>query len=361
MNEISLCMIVKNEEDVLARCLTSVRDIADEIVIVDTGSMDRTKEVAAEFSAKIYNFTWCDDFSAARNYAFSKATKDFILWLDADDVIEDSERVKLIELKKTLTDKIDVVMLKYNVGFDKNGKANFSFYRERILRRVKDFKWNDPIHEYIEINGEVIMKDIAITHRKAHAKTGRNLKIYEGYIKEKKELSPRSMYYYGKELFENERYRDAAIQFDKYLQKNEGWVEDKISACFFLSICYELLGDKENRLSTLYRSFDYDVPRSEICCRIGKYFEEKEFYYQAIFWYELATKLKKTDNFIGFLLHEYSGYYPHIQMCVCYDRLGRYEDAKMHNELAGKFKSNDTAVEYNIEYFKKMESSTNLV
>jgi glycosyltransferase involved in cell wall biosynthesis len=355
MNKISLCMIVKNEEDVLERCLTSVRDIIDEIIIVDTGSTDRTKEVATTFSAKIYEFAWCDDFSAARNYAFSKATKDFILWLDADDVIEELERVKLLELKKELSNKIDVVMLKYNVGFDKNGEVNFSFYRERILRRAKQFKWVDPIHEYIETSGNVIIKDIAVTHRKIHANTGRNLRIYEGYIEAKKELSPRSLYYYGKELYENKRYCDAVIQFNKYLLKNEGWVEDKISACFFLSICYELLGDKDNMQNVLFKSFNYDVPRAEICCRIGNYFEEKSCYYQAIFWYELATKLKKPDDFIGFLLHDYNGYYPHIQMCVCYDRLGRYEDAKKHNELAGKYKPNDQAVAYNKEYFEDMK------
>lgn len=350
MDKISLCMIVKNEEDVLARCLASVKDIIDEIIIVDTGSTDRTKEVASAFSAKIYDFTWCDDFSAARNYAFSKATKDFILWLDADDIIEERERSKFLELKKELSDQIDVVMLKYNVGFDENGEVNFSFYRERILRRAKQFKWVDPIHEYMDISGNVIMKDIAVTHRKLHASTGRNLKIYEGYIEEKKELSERSMYYYGKELYENKRYQDAVIQFNKYLLKNKGWVEDKISACFFLSICYEVLGEKDNMLNALFKSFDYDVPRSEICCKIGDYFKEKSSYYQAIFWYELATILKKPDNFIGFLLHDYNGYYPHIQMCVCYDRLERYEDAKRHNELAGKFKPNDLAVAYNVKY-----------
>ncbi len=71
---ISLCMIVRNEEKVLARCLESVRGCVDEIVIVDTGSSDATKEIAARYTDRIYDFEWIDDFSAARNYAFEQAT-----------------------------------------------------------------------------------------------------------------------------------------------------------------------------------------------------------------------------------------------------------------------------------------------
>ena len=84
MVSISVCMIVKNEEAVLKRCLDSLKGIAEEIVVVDTGSTDRTKEIAAEYTDKIYDFTWVHDFSAARNFAFSKATKDYIYSADAD-------------------------------------------------------------------------------------------------------------------------------------------------------------------------------------------------------------------------------------------------------------------------------------
>ena len=75
MVTVSLCMIVKNEEDVLARCLRSAMDVVDEIVIVDTGSTDRTREIAGRFTSRVYDFTWIDDFAAARNYAFSLAER----------------------------------------------------------------------------------------------------------------------------------------------------------------------------------------------------------------------------------------------------------------------------------------------
>ena len=78
MVTITLCMIVKNEEKVLKRCLESIRDLMDEIVIVDTGSTDRTKEIAAKYTDQIYDFEWVNDFSAARNFAFSRAATIFI-------------------------------------------------------------------------------------------------------------------------------------------------------------------------------------------------------------------------------------------------------------------------------------------
>lgn len=75
MITVSLCMIVKNEEDILARCLDSLKGLMDEIIIVDTGSTDRTKEIAANYTDKIYDFSWCDDFAAARNFFFFKGYK----------------------------------------------------------------------------------------------------------------------------------------------------------------------------------------------------------------------------------------------------------------------------------------------
>ena len=84
---ISVCLIVKNEEDVIERCLESVKGFSDELIVVDTGSSDKTKEIVRKFTDKLYDFEWIDNFSAARNYAFSKAKCDYLFWLDADDIV----------------------------------------------------------------------------------------------------------------------------------------------------------------------------------------------------------------------------------------------------------------------------------
>lgn len=140
MITVSLCMIVKNEEAKLNQCLSSARDIADEIVVVDTGSGDGTKGIAARYTDKIYDFEWIDDFSAARNYAFSKATMEYILWLDADDLLLPEDRERLLKLKRELSPEVDAVMMKYNTGFDEKGNVVFSYFRERLSKRSRNFQ-----------------------------------------------------------------------------------------------------------------------------------------------------------------------------------------------------------------------------
>ena len=88
MSSLSLCMIVKNEEAVLERILKPISEIMDEILIADTGSSDRTKEIAEQYTSQIFDFVWCDDFSAARNFLVEKVCTDYWMWLDADDVMD---------------------------------------------------------------------------------------------------------------------------------------------------------------------------------------------------------------------------------------------------------------------------------
>ena len=95
---ISLCVITRDEEQFLARCLSSVRELADEIIVVDTGSVDRTMEIAGLFGARVYDFEWTEDFSAARNFSLSKATGDWIFSLDADEIISEQDHIHLRNL-----------------------------------------------------------------------------------------------------------------------------------------------------------------------------------------------------------------------------------------------------------------------
>ncbi|MCI9479895.1 MAG: glycosyltransferase family 2 protein [Lachnospiraceae bacterium] len=353
MPTISLCMIVKNEEMNLARCLDSVADLVEEIIIVDTGSKDRTVEIASHYTTKVYLHPWKDDFSDARNYSFSKAAMDYCMWMDADDILEEGEKDKFLKLKQSLTPDIDMVMMKYHTAFDEAGKPSFSYFRERWIRNCGLYRWIGAVHEVIPPKGRILYSDLGICHKKTGpGSPDRNLKIYQKLLAEGKQLEPRQQYYYGRELYYHEEYKEAVCVFEQFLLSEEGWIENKIEACAICARCYEKLGQEQAALLTLLRSMSFDLPRAELCCEIGKYFLEHESFYHAIYWYETALKIPKNEYSGGFILSDCYDYIPLLQLCVCYDKLGDRQKAKEYNERAGVCKPYSKAYLYNKQYFE---------
>ena len=355
MQTISLCMIIRDEEEVLARCLDSISDLVDEIIIVDTGSLNNTKAIAEIYTNHIYDFPWIDDFSAARNFAFSKATMDYCMWLDADDILTQTDRELFRKMKKSLDGSEDVIMMKYHVAFDEKNNPTFSYYRERILRRAAGFIWEGAVHEVIAPRGKILYSEAAVSHKKMRpGDPQRNIRIFEKLLADGKELNPRQQFYYGRELFYHERYQDSIAMLENFLNEKRGWLENNIEACMQLSACYEKIGDTEQRLCSLFKSFIFDTPRAEICCGIGNYFFELEEYKTAIFWYELAAACVKNETSGGFVMLDCYDYIPYIQLCVCYDKMGDLQSAERYNDKAGEVKPHDAAYLQNKEYFRKM-------
>ena len=352
---ISLCMIVKDEEKVLARCLDSVRSCVDEIIIVDTGSTDATKEIARRYTARIYDFKWRDDFSAARNFSFSLAEMDYILWLDADDVLTPENAAALRRLKSS-PPEADVIMMKYQTAFDENGNCVFSYYRERLIRRTAPAVWRGRVHEAVEFAGRVFYSDIAVTHRSVKTVySDRNLRIYERQIADGEALSPRDTFYYGRELYYHQRYQQAATVLENFLRSGQGWRENCIEACKILSYCRAASDDPDGALDALTWTFRYGAPRAEICCEIGNLFMLQEDYQTAAFWFELARTRPREDVSGAFISDDCYGFLPCIQLCVCYDRMGDRQKAEAYNTLAGKYRPHAPSYLYNVQYFAQAE------
>lgn len=351
---LALCMIVKNEEDTLPTCLNSVETIFDEIIIVDTGSTDKTIEIAKKYTDSVYNFEWKDNFSAARNFAFSKSISDYLMWLDADDIILPEDANKLKKLKNKLDGKIREILALYNVGFDEYGKVTLSYYRERIFLRDAGFLWSGYVHETIPIVKDCIYADFAITHHKIHpSETERNLKIYEK-IKSKGEiLDARNSFYYARELYYNNKKDKAIQEFTKFLSCSDGYVENKINACSLLADCLKSKG--ESPLPILFKSFEFGLPRAEICCDIGKYFFENHSYAEAIYWYEEALSKKPIPFNGGFVFPDCYDFIPYIQLCVLYYKIGNIEQAILFNEKASAIKPYDKAVLFNKNFFDNLK------
>ena len=353
MVSVSLCMIVKNEEEVLGRCLDSAADLVDEIVIVDTGSTDRTKEIAARYTGKIFDFPWRNDFSAARNESFARASMDYCMWLDADDVLLEGDRAAFLELKEALDPSVSVVMAPYHTGFDGSGRVTFSYYRERLVKNRAGMVWEGAVHEAVAPAGKIRYADFAVTHRKARpGDPDRNLRIYQAQLDAGKTLEPRQRFYYGRELYYHQRWAEALAVFEAFLSDGRGWVENDIDAC------QEKLGRPEAALAALFRTFSYDRPRAEVCCELGRWFFERERYSQAAYWYALALTCPRDDRRGGFVSPDCYGYLPCIQLCVCYSRLGDRKRAETFNELAAACKPDSPAVLHNRAVFQSLPEQT---
>lgn len=341
MITISLCMIVKNEEERLPNILNCAKNIADEIIVVDTGSEDRTKEIARLFQAQVFDYNWTDDFAAARNFSFSKASKDYILWLDADDSLEYLEQLELLKLKQVLDPKVDAVLMKYCIYTGVIGDSVTTFYRERLVKRSKNFQWREPVHEYLDFNGEILTTDICICHTSKKSNSPRNLRIYEKMLSEGKKLNVRNHYYLARELFNCGRFDEAVTHFENLLALREDITLYYLDACIRLAICYAARNNHDKVLDSLHRSFKYDVPRAEVCCRLGYYYKSREDYKKAIFWFELATKLRKATENWGMVEYDCWDFVPYTELCSCYYRVGHPEAALYYNSLALETKPKD--------------------
>lgn len=174
---LSLCMIVKDEEQHLARCLLSVKPVVDEMIVVDTGSTDRTSDIAKAFGAKVFDFPWSNDFSAARNHSLSMAAGDWILVMDADEVISELDHPALrniVKKKDTKPAAYAMVTRNYtNEVATKGWTANDRKYRReeagtgwfpskkvRLFPNKKGIRFQNPVHELVEASVRTIGLEI---------------------------------------------------------------------------------------------------------------------------------------------------------------------------------------------------------
>lgn len=345
--EISLCMIVKDEEEVIERCIKSVIEVVDEIIIVDTGSVDSTISIAEKLGAKVYNFEWENDFSKARNYSFSKATKDYILWLDADDVLEESSLEEFKKIKNELNENIDSVMMNYIINVNEENIPIYTIRRNRLVKKVNNFKWKGMVHEYLEVEGKIYISNINIYHKKEKETTDRNLKIYENMIENGEELSARDMYHYGCELYKNNKYDESIVQFETYIDSKDEWIDAIRKTLNNLIEIYIAKGDIENQIKYILKLSDYDIPRAEFCCKLGYSYLQKQQINESIYWYNMALNAKCIEYYARLDDYDSKTFTPWFYLGVCNIIKGDYKNAHKCNERAYFYKPNDILAKNN--------------
>ena len=288
---ISLCMIAKNEEEMLRECLERVKPIVDEMIVVDTGSTDETKDIAESVGAMVYDFPWQDDFSKARNFAINKARSEWILVLDADEYLS----TKDLSTIKSLTDRSDVdgFRLCQRSYTDRVGTRNFypckGEYEEekgflgyvtahlvRLFRNDPKIFFEGQVHEVVERVMQAHGKtwestEIPLHHygfSKSDTISGQKKKIYHKLGKIKAESDPddpRAYFDLGVQLIEIEEYNEALSVLDRAYRLRPDWVP----LLFNIGLAHDKLNDTMEAIRFYQAALAYESHHHATLSNLG--------------------------------------------------------------------------------------------
>lgn len=304
---VSVCMIVKNEEKVLARCLDSLKGLYEELIIVDTGSTDSTKEIAAGYTDKIYDFTWTGSFADARNFSFSKATMEYIYTADADEILNEENRQKFLKLKQCLLPEIDIVQMIYTNQLEFNTTYNYDEeLRPKLYKRLRTFEWVEPLHEQVRLEPLVYDSEIKITHAPENNHSKRDFSCYKKLIESGEKLSKHLFEMYVRELYiagDEGDFIEAEPYFLKEIEIRES-VDEVVKAALVLIRAARYQGNALGLLKYSSRIFALAaepstgvlVP-SELCYELGEYYLGVNEKAEAKMWFTNA--LTETDSIIS--------------------------------------------------------------
>ena len=361
MKKISLCLIVKDEEKVLERCINSLKGCYDELIIVDTGSTDDTINIAKKLGARVEHFKWIDDFAAARNYAFSFATGDWIMWVDADDVLmkEDTKRFREI-VHSHDNDDVMGINFPYIYSHESTGTGeipNFKYHRLRIMKKESNPVWIGRIHEYNKIEGKTINCDEIDFHHyrdegKGTQNTARNLRILKKVVDDcSPEDKPRYLFYYGKECIYNNMLDEAIKAFKEYIPLSN-WIPEKHRAMYEMAVCYQIKGDIDNAKKYAHESMLIDEDFVDPYILLGKIAYNNKEWQRCIKWMTAATKCNAPQvKFFDYI--PYHTYVPYDFMSICYWNLGNKEKALETINKCLEYKPNDERYLHNKKWYEE--------
>jgi glycosyltransferase involved in cell wall biosynthesis len=332
----SLALIARNEEETIARVLDDASEFCDELVVVDTGSTDATREVAKAHGAQVHSFEWIDDFSAARNFSFDQCHGEWIVWLDADDRVPPIAQEGFRSLREELAgrDDLDGVMVTYRRQFSDQDPdvCTYSFDRDRVVRRAAQLRWAGPVHEVVALPAGRWMRwpSAWVEHRPLPEswakKRDRNLRILERAIGSG-DRSPRTLFYYANELRDHQRFEEALASYREYLEVSDlEW--EKYAALLHMADCAGAVGRLDERLRLLFDAVALDSRRAEAFNRLGAYFYERREFQRAIPFFVAATSLERPMD--GFISDSDYAWLPWDYLAICLSECGRPREALEH-------------------------------
>lgn len=352
MHPISVCIIAKNEEQRIERCLVSIKPYDFEIIVVDTGSTDRTKEIARKYADQVLDFTWCDDFSAARNFSLRAASHNWIFMLDCDEQIKSIDVEELTWFRKHLSGSVGSVSRENIVTENGVSSINNTDYTERFFDK-RLYHYTGMIHEQLtpirgkEISAYLLKTTLLHTgydmdEEERIAKYNRNLTLLQKQLLQEPN-NPYLYYQLGKtcEIIGNFaqscEYYDKGLSFD--LDPELAYVQAMV-----VSYGNALLrtGQEETALGFegIYDTFS---PVADFVYLMGNIYKQNQMYEQALSQYQKAIgiPLCKQNGANSFLPLYQIG-----EICLqlgdipsaiaCYQKCGNFTPAKERLEILNK-------------------------
>lgn len=340
MHPISVCIIAKNEENRIEKCLSSIKPYDFEIIVVDTGSTDKTKEIAAKYADKVLDFTWCDDFSAARNFSLQAASNNWIFMLDCDEWIKTIDVEELNYFRKHLSDSVGAISRENLVTVDGRLTLNNTDHTERFFNR-KLYHYTGIIHEQLTpIRGDefpCLLLHTTIEHtgydltpEEQIAKGKRNLSLLQKQLSEEGK-NPYIYYQLGKacEILNDSEaaceYYDKGLSFD---------VDPELAYVQAMVISYGnslLLTGKEETALGFESIYDAFATTADFVYLMGRIYMANRQYPQAVEQFHKATTI---DNCKFYGANSFLSFY-HIGL-IC-DKLGDTANAAAYYDKCGNY------------------------
>lgn len=295
---ISQCMIVKNEEEVIMKALSWGKGIVSEQIVVDTGSTDRTVEIAEQMGAKVYHFTWIDDFAAAKNFALDKAKYEWIAFLDADEYFPMEDAQNLLALVKELQDSEFHGILAGRANVDNEGNIMAVNTQCRVFRNLPTLRFTRKIHEHLTMTDGTLLRMadavelLTMYHTgygeaESSKKAGRNLKLIQEELADHPD-DYEMWGYLGQEYEIRDQWEDAVRAFRKALdlmpeiEKGSYDVPTSLAALRLLESVIHCPGAAEEEIVKVYEEITAVWPEeADYDYTIGKYYALKGRYPEA--------------------------------------------------------------------------------
>ncbi len=336
---ISVCIIAKNEEKNIDRCFSSITPYGFEIVLVDTGSTDRTKELAAKYTDCIYDFTWINDFSAARNFSLDKASNNWILMMDCDEWIESLDLEEMEYFRKHLSDTVGSVARR-NITGTPDKPDMYTDYTERLFSRKK-YHYTGIIHEQLTpkfgnqfesyiLNTSIGHSGYCMTDEERQSKSKRNVDLLLKQLEQEPD-NPYVYYQLGKGyqmIADHERacyYFGKGLEFD--LEPELAYVQSMV-----VEYGYELLLTDQKEEALSFRNiYDAFSSSADFVYVMGLIYLENELYEEALDEFQKAV----TFDFCN--LDGVNSYRSYYQIGHILNLAGETEAAANYFRLCGNY------------------------